>query len=74
MLDFGESDKMIKIGGKSNTYNGFSSNISFFFFIHGWTSSGNIFWVSSIAEKLKNAKNEEVLPLIKNEISLLNPL
>ena len=33
MVDFGESDKMIKIRGKadkSNTYNGFSSNISFF--------------------------------------------
>ena len=33
MVDFGESDKTIKISGKvdkSNTYNGFSSNISFF--------------------------------------------
>ena len=42
MVDFGESDKMIKISGqvdKSNTYNGFSDNISFF--IHGrvWRSS-----------------------------------
>ena len=36
MVDFDESDKMIKISGKvdkSNTYNRFSSNI--FFFIHG---------------------------------------
>ena len=34
MVDFGESDKMMKISGKmnkSNTYNGFSGNISFFF-------------------------------------------
>ena len=41
MVDFGESDKMIKINGKvdkSNSYNGFSSNISFF--IQGRTSSG----------------------------------
>ena len=33
MVDLGESDKIIKINGKmgeSNTYNGFSSNISFF--------------------------------------------
>ena len=33
MLDFGESDKMIKISGKidkSNTGDGFNSNISFF--------------------------------------------
>ena len=33
MVDFGETDKMIKINGKmdkSDTYNGFSSNISFF--------------------------------------------
>ena len=33
MVDFGESDKMIKISGKvdkSNTFNGFSGNISFF--------------------------------------------
>ena len=32
MVDFGVSDTMIKISGKmdkSNTYNGFSSNISF---------------------------------------------
>ena len=36
MVNFGESDKMRKISGKvdkSNTYNGFSGNISFF--IHG---------------------------------------
>ena len=35
MVDFSESDKMMKISGKvvkSNTYNGFSSNVSFFFF------------------------------------------
>ena len=40
MVDFGESDKMIKISekvDKSNTYNGFSDNISFF--IHRRTSS-----------------------------------
>ena len=40
MVDFRESDKMKKISGKvdkSNTYNGFSSNISFF--IQGRTSS-----------------------------------
>ena len=40
MVDFGKSDNMIKISGKlvkSNSYNGFSSNISFF--IHGRTSS-----------------------------------
>ena len=33
MVDYGESDKMIKISGKvdkSSTYNGFNSNISFF--------------------------------------------
>ena len=33
MVNFGKSDKMIKISGKvnkSNTYNGLSSNISFF--------------------------------------------
>ena len=32
MVDFGNSDKMIKVSGKvdkSNTYDGFSSNISF---------------------------------------------
>ena len=35
MIDFGESDKMIKISrkvDKSNTYNGFSRNISFFIY------------------------------------------
>ena len=40
MVDFGESDKLIKISGKVdklNTYNGFSSNISVF--IQGRTSS-----------------------------------
>ena len=40
MVDFGESDKMIKIRGKvdkSNTYNGFNGNISFF--INRGTSS-----------------------------------
>ena len=40
MVDFAESDKMIKISGKvdkSNTYNRFSGYISFF--IHGRTSS-----------------------------------
>ena len=33
MVDFGESDKIIKMNGKgnkSNTYNGFIGNISFF--------------------------------------------
>ena len=33
MVDFGKSDKMIKISGKldkPNTYNGFSCDISFF--------------------------------------------
>ena len=42
MVDFGESDKMIKISGKvdkSKTYNEFSSNI--LFFIHGRSSSVN---------------------------------
>ena len=32
MVDFGESDKMIKINGKedkSNTYDGFNGNISY---------------------------------------------
>ena len=36
MVDFGESDKLMKISGKvdkSNTYNGFCSNISFFIHI-----------------------------------------
>ena len=40
MGDFGKSDKMIKINGKvdkSNTHNGFSSDISFF--IQGRASS-----------------------------------
>ena len=44
MVDFGESDKMIKISGKmikSNTSNGFNSNISFF--IQERTSSEKIF-------------------------------
>ena len=43
MVYSGESDKMIKISGKadkSNTYNGFSGNISFF--IQGRTSSDKI--------------------------------
>ena len=34
MVDFGESDKMVKISGKvnkSNAYNGFAGNISLFF-------------------------------------------
>ena len=42
MVDLGESDKMIKISGKidkSNTYNGFRSNI--LFFINGRTSSNS---------------------------------
>ena len=37
MIDFGESDKMIKVSRKvekSNTYNGFSGNISFFIHIY----------------------------------------
>ena len=45
MIDFGESYKMIKIRGKvdkSNTYNGFSGNISFF--IDRRTSSGKTFF------------------------------
>ena len=40
MVGFGKSNKMGEISGKedkSNTYNGFSSNI--FFFIQGRTSS-----------------------------------
>ena len=40
MIDFGESDKMIRISEKvekSNTYNVFSSNISFF--IHKTSSN-----------------------------------
>ena len=35
MVDFGESDKMLKISGKVeklNTFNGFSGNISFFIY------------------------------------------
>ena len=39
MVDFGKSDKMIKINGKvdkSNSYNGFGSNI--LFFIQGRTT------------------------------------
>ena len=43
MVDFGESDKMIKIGGKvikSNTYHGFTGNISFF--IHRTNKERNI--------------------------------
>ena len=45
MVDFGESDKMIKISrkvDKSNIYNGFSSNISFF--IPGRTLSDKNFF------------------------------
>ena len=60
ILDFCESDKMIKISrkvDKSNTYNGFSGNISFF--IHIKTSS-------DFRKNTKNIKFEEVL-LIKNE-------
>ena len=40
MIDFSKSDQMIKISGKVDklkTYNGFSSNISFF--IQVWRSS-----------------------------------
>ena len=58
MLDFSESDKMIKISGKvdkSNTYNGFTSHVSFF--IQGRTSN-----------------SEELLHWIKNEILLVNSL
>ena len=43
MVDFGESSKMIKICGKvekSNTYNGFNGNISFF--INRGTSSDSL--------------------------------
>ena len=43
MVNFVKSDKMIKISGevdKPNTYNGFSSDISFF--IQGRTSSEEI--------------------------------
>ena len=61
MVDFGESDKMIKISGKvdkSNTYNGFNGNISFF--VNRRTLSDFI-------------ESSEVL-LIKNEILPLNPL
>ena len=45
MVDFGASDKMIKISWKiddSNTYNGFSGNISFF--IDSGTSSDESFF------------------------------
>ena len=77
MVDFGESDKMIKISrkvDKSNTYNGFSGNISYF--IQGRTSSD-----SKYIFLLKNApvftgvscKSEKVLTWIKNEILPLNP-
>ena len=52
MVDFSESDKMIKISGKvdkSNTYDEFSSNVSFF--IQGRTSSDkNFFNISAIDE------------------------
>ena len=51
MVNFGETDKRIKISEKvhkSNTYNGFTSNVSFF--IQGRTSSDS----------------EEILPWIKN--------
>ena len=47
MVDFGKSDKMIKISGKvdkPNTYNGFSSDISFF--ILGRTSSVTLNFIS----------------------------
>ena len=44
MVDFGESDKMLKICGKvneSNTYNVFSGNVSFF--VNKRTSSNKTF-------------------------------
>ena len=50
MVDFGKSDKMIRISGKvdkSNPYNWFSSYISFF--IQGKTSSDKTFLSFSIS-------------------------
>ena len=57
MVDFGKSDKMVKICGKvdkSNTYNGFRSNI--LFFIQGRT------FQTKTVEKLGKILSEKVLP------------
>ena len=62
MVDFGKSDKMIKLSGKvteSNTYNGFSSNISFF-----------IQWRTSSDEQFK--KNFSVLPIEEIDKIMVN--
>ena len=53
MVDFSKSDKRIKISRKvdrSNTYNGFRCNISFF--IYGRTSSDSVNEERNIATKL----------------------
>ena len=64
MVGFGESDKMIKISekaDKSNSYNGFTSNISFF--IHGrtkWTGQRmnlNIYMISVQNSLKENDEN-----------------
>ena len=70
IVDFGLSDKMIKRSGKvdkSNYYNGFSGNISFF--IHRRTSSDKIFFaffymlaigvIDKIIEDVKRYKGRE---------------
>ena len=63
MVDFGKSDKIIKLSGKVdklNTYNGFSGNISFF--IHGRMSSDKtffeFFYILAIEEIDKIKENE----------------
>ena len=64
MAGFGESDSIIKINGKvdkSTTYNGFSSNISFF--IHWRTSSDKTFfefyYILAIEEKKNNGESKK---------------
>ena len=50
MVDFGKSVKMIRISGKPNTYNGFSSNISF----------KEEVWISSFLNKERNITTKPV--------------
>ena len=67
IVDFGESDKIKGKVNKPNTYNGFSSDISFF--IHGRTSSDFTFseffyiWgknkIDKIMENVKSIKGEK---------------
>ena len=65
MIDFAESDKMIKISGKvdkSNSYNRFSGDISFFIIrtSSGWTIFVffDIFAIEKIDKLMENVKRD----------------